>query len=53
MTELANMEASYIPVPELFGSECYEAQLCYGSWMEVDAGEKIVRAFVDMVETLK
>ena len=53
ITELANMEASYVPVPELLDSECYEAQLCYGSWMEAHAGEKIVQAFIDMAAELK
>lgn len=53
MTELANMEASYVPVPELLDSECYEAQLCYGSWMEANAGEKIVQEFITMANELK
>ena len=52
MTELANMEASYVPLPELLDSDCYEAQLCYGSWMERYAGEKIVTAFNEMVNEL-
>ena len=53
MAELANMEASYVPVPELLDSDCYEAQLCYGSWMEAYAGNKIVEGFVHMIDTLK
>lgn len=52
ITELANMEASYIPVPELLDSECYEAQLCAGSWMEAYAGDKIVQALKGMVDEL-
>ncbi len=53
MTELANMEASYVPVPELLSSECYEAQLCYGSWMEPYAGDKITEALAKMAADLE
>ena len=53
MTELANMEASYVPVPELLNSECYEAQLCYGSWMEPYAGDKLTDTLAKMAKELE
>lgn len=49
MSELANAEGSYVPTPELIPSNVYPAQLCYGSWLEKDAGEKIVDAFKKMI----
>lgn len=50
MSELANYESSYIPTPELMGSEVYPAQLCYGSWLETEAGNKIVDTFSKMIK---
>ena len=50
MSELANFESSYIPTKDLSGSNVYPAQLCYGSWLEVDAGDKIVKAFEKLIK---
>ena len=53
ISELANMESSYIPVPELFDTAAYPAQLCYGSWMEVSAGQKLVEGVLRLAEEMK
>ncbi len=45
ISELANYESSYVITPELMGGEVYPAQLCYGSWLEAAAGDKIVEGF--------
>ena len=49
ISELANAEGSYVPTPELMPSNTYPAQLCYGSWLERDAGNKIIDTFKKMM----
>jgi len=53
MTEMANTEGSYIPTPELMDTDIYPAWLCYGSWLEKEAGNKMVAKLVEMAGELK
>ena len=52
ISEMANTDASYVPTPELMETDVYPAWLCYGSWLEKDAGDKIVNKLVQMAEKL-
>ncbi|MBQ8605334.1 MAG: hypothetical protein IJ408_01235 [Clostridia bacterium] len=49
MSELANYQYSYVPTKELMGSEVYSVQLCSTSWLEENAGDKIIKAFEKMI----
>ena len=53
MSEMANTEGSYIPTPELMDTDIYPAWLCYGSWLEAEAGNKMVAKLVEMAQELK
>jgi hypothetical protein len=53
MSEMANTEGSYIPTPELMDTDIYPAWLCYGSWLEKEAGNKMVAKLVEMAQELK
>lgn len=53
ISEMANREGSYVPVTELMNTEIYPAWLCYGSWLEVEAGNKIVAALSEMVKEMQ
>ena len=53
MTEMANTEGSYIPTPELMDKDIYPAWLCGGSWLEKEAGNKMVAKLVEMAAELK
>ena len=53
MSEMANTEGSYIPIPELMDTDIYPAWLCYGSWLEAEAGNKMVAKLVEMAQELK
>ena len=53
MSEMANTEGSYIPTPELMDTDIYPAWLCGGSWLEAEAGNKMVAKLVEMAQELK
>ena len=52
MSELANITPGYVPVPELFGTDAYPAQLCHGSWLLPEAGDQLVEAIIELVNEL-
>ena len=53
MSELANITPGYVPVPELFGTDAYPAQLCHGSFLMPEAGDQLVEAIVGLIDKLK
>lgn len=53
ITELSGTESSYMPTPELFGTDIYPAKLTDGSFLEPRAGEKMVVAFHEMIKEMK
>ena len=53
ITELSGTESSYMPVPEVFGTDVYPEKLSDGSFLEPAAGEKIVAAAIDMIAQMK
>lgn len=53
ITELSGTESSYMPTPELFGTDIYPAKLTDGSFLEPRAGEKMVAAFHEMIKEMK
>ena len=52
MSELANIEAGYVPIPELFDTDAYPVQLCHGSWLMPEAGDQLVEAVSNLVSDL-
>ncbi len=52
ISEMANVDSSYVPTAELFGTDAYPCFLCEGSWLEIDAGDKLVENFLDMVKKM-
>ncbi len=52
ISEMANVDTSYVPTSELFGTDAYPCFLCEGSWLEMDAGDKLVENFLDMVKKM-
>lgn len=50
--ELSHMAAGYIPPKELFGTAAYPVQLCHGSYLEEEAGEKLVKRTLEISNTL-
>ena len=53
ITELSGTESSYMPVPEVFGTDVYPEKLSDGSFLEPAAGDKIVAAAIDMIAQMK
>ena len=53
MSEMANTEGSYIPITELVDTDIYPAWLCGGSWLEWEAGNKMIAKLIEMAEELK
>lgn len=53
ITELSGTESSYMPTPELFGTDIYPERLTDGSFLEPRAGEKMVAAFHEMIREMK
>ncbi len=53
ITELANAEAGYIPLPELFNTSTYPVQLCHGSFLVPEAGQMMVDAALKLANDLK
>jgi hypothetical protein len=53
ITELSGTESSYMPTPELFGTDIYPEKLSDGSFLEPRAGEKMVAAFHEMIQEMK
>lgn len=52
MSEMANVDSSYVPTMELFATDAYPCFLCEGSWLEIAAGDKLVENFLDMVKNM-
>ena len=52
MSELANIEAGYVPIPELFDTDAYPVQLCHGSWLMPEAGDQLVESVSNLVSDL-
>lgn len=52
LSELSNMSAGYIPTPDIFGTSTYPVQLCHGSYLEPEAGEKMVAYALEIAKTL-
>ena len=50
---MANTEGSYIPITELVDTDIYPAWLCGGSWLEWEAGNKMIAKLIEMAEELK
>lgn len=53
ITELSGTESSYMPVPEVFGTDVYPVALSDGSFLEPAAGDKIVAAAHAMIAQMK
>ena len=53
LTELSGTESSYMPVPEVFGTDVYPEKLSDGSFLEPAAGDKIVAAATAMIAEMK
>lgn len=53
ITEMANAEAGYIPLPELFNTSTYPVQLCHGSFLVPEAGQMMVDAALKLANDLK
>ena len=53
ITELSGTESSYIPVPEVFGTDVYPEKLSDGSFLEPAAGDKLVSAAHEMIAQLR
>ena len=53
ITELSGTESSYMPVPEVFGTDVYPEKLSDGSFLEPAAGDKIVAAATAMIAEMK
>lgn len=53
ITELNGTESSYMPTPELYGTDVYPVKLTDGSFLEPLAGEKLVAAVHDLVQEMK
>ena len=53
ITELSGTESSYVPTPELFGTDIYPEKLTDGSFLAPDAGQKLVAAFHEMIAEMK
>ena len=53
ITELSGTESSYMPTPELFGTDIYPEKLTDGSFLEPRAGEKMVAAFHALIKEMK
>ena len=53
ITELNGTESSYMPVPEVFGTDVYPEKLTDGSFLEPAAGDKLVAAVCDMITQMK
>lgn len=53
ITELSGTESSYMPTPELFGTDIYPQKLTDGSFLEPKAGEKMVAAFHEMIREMR
>ncbi len=52
ISELSNFDGSYAPIEELFGTDAYPVQLCYGSWLEPKAGQKMTDMLIELAKTL-
>ena len=52
MAELANITPGYVPVPELFDTDIYPAQLCHGSFLMPEAGDQLVEAVVGLIHEM-
>ena len=52
ISELGNFYGGYIPTPELMGTDIYPAWLCDGSWLETEAGNKMIAALLEMVKEM-
>lgn len=53
ITELSGTESSYMPIPEVFGTDVYPEKLSDGSFLEPAAGDKIVAATTKMISEMK
>ena len=53
ITELNGTESSYMPTPELYGTDVYPVKLTDGSFLEPLAGEKLVAAVHALVQEMK
>ena len=53
ITELNGTESSYMPIPEVFGTDVYPEKLSDGSFLEPAAGDKIVAATTQMISEMK
>lgn len=53
ITELNGTESSYMPIPEVFGTDVYPEKLSDGSFLEPAAGDKIVAATTQMIGEMK
>jgi len=52
ITTLSNADCAYIPTPELLNSSIYPAQLCAGSRLEGDTGDRLVAAALAAMDEL-
>ncbi len=53
MAELSNTLGGYMPIPALYGTGAYPAQLCFGSFVTAEAPDQIIAALLEMAEELK
>jgi len=50
--ELANMAAGYIPPAEMLKTKVYPADLCHGSYLEPEAGNKLCEKAIEVLKEL-
>ena len=53
VSEMGNTESSYVAPLELMDTDIYPAWTCGGSWLEKDAGNKIVNAMKDLMASVQ
>lgn len=53
ISEMGNTESSYVAPTELMDTDIYPAWTCGGSWLEKEAGDKIVAAMKDMAASMQ
>lgn len=53
ISEMSNTESSYVAPQELMDTDIYPAWTCGGSWLEKDAGNKIVAAMKEMLASMQ
>lgn len=53
ISEMGNTESSYVAPTELMDTDIYPAWTCGGSWLEKEAGDKIVAEMKDMAASMQ